>query len=269
MTYRLFDIGGSGVKTVRFHYLQQEVLQDKFEVTHYDKPDWSDFTNWLKNMELLDSDVIGFSCAGFIEADKCVKMFRVGGWLDKKLIDEIKQILPNAKVFLLNDAEAHLMAHHGLYEYPQMSISLGTSLGFALADNKGNIVRTLSDINFDIGAMTIPTKSSCNEVWWALGTEGLGDLQKKLGEIEGVKHYGFRLGSFIVNLCIIFRPKIVLISGGIAEKWWDTLQKSMFSDFNHSKPDWLESPNIFKSPFGVNAALVGIGKYVLQRTVNE
>jgi len=45
-------------------------------------------------------------------------MFRVGGWRNKNLVDEIKQVLPNAKVYLLNDAESHLMAHMGLYEYP-------------------------------------------------------------------------------------------------------------------------------------------------------
>lgn len=266
MTYRLFDIGGSGVKTVRLNNLQQTVSEDTFEVTHYNKPDWADFTNWLKNMGLLDSDIIGISCAGFVEADKQIKMFRVGGWRDKNLVDEIKQILPNAKVFLLNDAEAHLMAHQGLSEYPQMSISLGTSLGFALADKNGNIVRTLADINFDIGAMTIPTNASSNQVWWALGSNGLGELQNNLGELEGIKHFGYRLGAFLITICSIFRPKSVLISGGIAEKCWNDFQAPMFSEFKHSKPDWLESPNIYKSPFGVNAALVGIGKYILQRT---
>ena len=244
-------------------------MEDAFEFTHFKNPDWGDFTNWLKNKGLLDSDVIGISCAGFVEADKQVKMFRVGGWHDKNLVDEIKQILPNAKAFLLNDAEAHLMAHQGLYEYSQMSISLGTSLGFAIADQNGNIVRTLANINYDIGAMTIPTKSSNNQVWWALGSNGLGELQKNLGEIEGVKHYGFRLGSFLVNIYSIFRPKSVIISGGITEKYWNEFQASMFSEFNHSKPDWLEAPNIYKSPYGVNAALVGIGKYILQKKLNE
>jgi len=261
MTYRLFDIGGSGVKTVRLENLQ--VSEDIFDVKHYSNPDWDDFTNWLKDTGLLDSDAIGISCAGFIEADKQVKMFRVGGWRDKKLVDEIKLILPNSKVFLLNDAEAHLMAHQGLYEYPQMSISLGTSLGFALADKNGNIVRTLADINFDIGAMSLSTKASNNEVWWALGSNGLAELQNNLGELEGVKHYGYRLGAFLVTICSIFRPKTVVISGGITEKYWNEFQVSMFSEFNHSKPDWLEAPNIYKSPYGVNAALVGIGNYIL------
>ena len=269
MTYRLFDIGGSSVKTVRFHNLQQAVLENTFEVKHYNKPDWANFTNWLNNTELLDSDVIGISCAGFIEADKQIKMFRLGGWRDKKLVDEIKLILPNAKVFLLNDAEAHLIAHQGLYECPQMSISLGTSVGFAIADKNGNIVRTLADINFDIGAMTIPTKSSNNQVWWALGSNGLGELQNNLGKLEGIKHYGYRLGAFLVNICSIFRPKTVIISGGIVESCWNDFQSPMFSEFNHSKPDWLESPNIHISPFGVNAALVGIGKYILQKKLNE
>lgn len=266
MTYRLFDIGGSGVKTVQLLHLHQGFSENSLEVTHFNNPNWTDFTNWLNKEGLLDSDVFGISCAGFIEADKQVKMFRVGDWHDKKLVDEIKQFVPKAEVFLLNDAEAHLMAHQGLCEYPQMSISLGTSLGFALADRNGNIFRTLADINFDIGAMRLSTKASNNQVWWALGSNGLLELQNNLGELEGVKHFGYRLGAFLNSICSIFRPKSVLISGGIADKFWNDFKAPVISEFNHSKPDWLESPNISKSPFGVNAALVGMGNYILQKT---
>jgi len=144
-----------------------------------------------------------------------------------------------------------------------MSISLGTSLGFAIADKNGNIVRTLADINFDVGELSLSSKASNSHLWWALGSNGLGELQTNLGQTDGVKHYGYGLGSFLVNICSIFRPKSVVISGGITEKWGNDFQQLMFSEFNHSKPDWLEDQNIYKSPFGVNAALVGIGKYIL------
>ena len=83
---------------------------------------------------------------------------------------------------------------------------------------KTMIVRTLADINFDIGELSLSSKASNSHVWWALGSNGLGELQTNLGLSDGVKHYGYRLGSFLLNICIIFRPKSVVISGGITEK---------------------------------------------------
>ncbi len=259
----ILDIGGSGVKALKLSSFNEVNYSNLIHgITYYSNPDWNNFVHWADQKRLFDSKVIGISCAGFIEADKKVNLFRVGGWHNKLLIAEIKEIVPNAKVFLLNDAEAHLMAHHDLFELPQMSISLGTSLGFAISDKNGKIVRTLSDINFDLGAIRLSTKATNSQLWWALGSNGLAELQNSLGKTEGARHYGYRLGAFLADICSIFQPKSVVLSGGVTEAWWEVFQHTLLSEFKNSVPDWLGKITIYKSPFGINAALVGMKNYI-------
>lgn len=262
MTATILDIGGSGVKAVQLNSKNVSYSQMIPHLKHFSNPDWDNFVYWANKKGLFDCDNIAISCAGFVEADKKVSLFRVGGWRNKFLVDEFKEIVPNAKVFLLNDAEAHLMAHHELFELPQMSISLGTSLGFAISDKKGRIVRTLSEINFDLGALRLSTKASNNQLWWALGSNGLAELQKNMGKTEGARHYGYRLGAFLVDICSVFQPKTVVLSGGITGAWWDVFQHNMISEFKSLVPEWLGKITINKSPFGINAALVGMKNYM-------
>lgn len=269
MKTTLLDIGGSGVKAVQLSSNNISYSQMTPLIKHFSKPDWDNFVYWADKKGLLDCSDIAISCAGFVEADKKVSLFRVGGWRNKLLVAEIKEIVPSAKVFLLNDAEAHLMAHYDLFETPQMSISLGTSLGFAISDKNGKIVRTLSDINFDLGAMRLSIKAANSQLWWALGSNGLAELQKKMGETEGARHYGYRLGAFLVDICSVFQPKTVVLSGGITEAWWDVFQHNMISEFKNSTPDWLGKITIYKSPFGEHAALIGMSKYLIQKRFVE
>jgi predicted NBD/HSP70 family sugar kinase len=265
MTLRLFDIGGSGVKTIKstneYAFTDHSILNYE----HYENPDWGNFVTWAYNTGLLDAEFIGISCAGFILPNEVVKLFKVGNWYNKRIGSEILAYTPDSKVFLLNDAEAHLMAHHGLYKNPQMCISLGTSFGFAVSNSNGEIMRSLDDVNYDLGEIAIQTRASNNKVWWALGSHGLKELQKRCGNDNGVKHFGYRLGSFLVNICSIFRPKTVVFSGGITENWWHLFHQTMQSEFNQQKPNWLEDINFVKSPYCSNAALVGIGKYVIEK----
>lgn len=260
MRFRGLDIGGSGVKSILLSDLNDDLKKDA--VKYYKNPDWEHFTSWLHRNNLINTDIIGISCAGFIDPSGIVKMFRAGNWINKSLSSEIISHSPKAKVILLNDAEAHLMAHYDLYKNPQMCIALGTSLGFAINDKNGVIVRPLNNINFDIGQLSIPTKASNNRVWWALGSNGLKELQDSMGKNDGTRHFGYRLGTLIGNLCSVFRPQTVVFSGGITEAWWPVFQETMISEFIHEKPDWLEQPDFVKSPFSSEAALVGMAKYV-------
>jgi predicted NBD/HSP70 family sugar kinase len=216
----------------------------------------------VRSVGLLDAKVIGISCAGFVEADRKVRLFRVGGWNDRDIVGELSEQSPSSRIFLLNDAESHLMAHYGTYKAPLMSISLGTSLGFAISDKAGAITRPADGVNYDLGHLTLPTRAGNNRVWWALGSQGLRELQNSLGNDGGVKHFGHRLGAFLANLCSVFRPRTVIVSGGIAEKWWHVFRSTMEKEFNHQKPDWLGPIDIVKSPYGGNAALIGIATYI-------
>ena len=279
------DIGGSGVKTavLKENFLSEEL--NSIDVEIFQSPDWSDFVRWLDINHFLNCQVVGISCAGLIK-NSIVKLCRVANWQDRDLLKEIDEYtrtfvniekqnsnkifqknsdfdcIIKPHLYLLNDAEAHLMAHIDLYRNPIMTISLGTSIGFAISDANGKIVKALNGFNFDIGEMCIPTSSSKKEVWWALGSNGLNEIQTKLGQEHGTQRFGYRLGSFLVNLCSIFRPKTVVLSGGITEMYWNIFKEPMFLEFDHAKPDWLDKTDIVKSPHCINAALVGMAKYV-------
>jgi predicted NBD/HSP70 family sugar kinase len=261
MTATLFDIGGSGLKTC--------IITGENTLSQYDgvfdlrqNPDWDNFVLWAYNNNFLHSQLIGISCPGFILNSSIIKLCRVCGWHDKNLRDEIHKFAPSIEIFLINDAEAHLMAHIGLYRNPLICISLGTSLGFAVCDKEGNAIRALDGANYDLGAVRIPTRASNNSVWWALGSHGLAELQNSFGDSGGAEHFGYRLGAFLVSICSIFRPASVVFSGGIINKWWDVMKNALIGEFNHHTPDWLEKPDFIKSPYCTYAALKGLAKYV-------
>ncbi|MBK7932027.1 MAG: ROK family protein [Acidobacteria bacterium] len=258
---QIFDIGGSGVKTVNLTSHEGIESLDGQEVAFFPKPDWANFAEWANELGLLESDLIGIACAGFIENNQNVKLFRVGRWVDKPLAKEIIDLSPSSSVYILNDAEAHLTAHAGMYDSPCMSISLGTSLGFSIGDKTGKIIRPPDNVNFDVGELSIPTRASNNKAWWAVGSGGLSELEKDLGEEQGKIQFGYRLGAFLAGMCSIFRPKTVVLSGGITHNAWDKFEPTMRSEFAIQKPDWLKTPQISRSPYSRNAALIGIAKY--------
>ena len=259
---RVFDIGGSGVKTVNLNSSSDIEMLGEREIEYFADPDWANFAEWAFERGLLESRLIGISCAGFVERNQLIKLFRVGGWVNRPLASEIINLSPLSRVCILNDAEAHLMGHVGMYDAPCMSISLGTSLGFSIGDREGSIVRPADDMNFDLGELQLASRASNNKVWWALGANGLSELENELGKVQGLVQYGYRLGAFLANICGVFRPKTVILSGGITESSWDQFSTSMFSEFADQKPAWLEDTDIVKSPYGRNAALVGIAKHV-------
>jgi len=268
MSFRLLDLGGSGVKTAKLPDLRRINELKNTDVFHYSDPNWEDFPEWASNEGLLDASFVGISCAGFVVPDEKIKLFRVADWHDRELVKEIYRYIPSSKVFLLNDAESHLMAHANIHKPPLMSISLGTSLGFSVSNIDGGIMRSLDGINYDLGEMTLPTRASNNRVWWALGSHGLSELQDNLGKDEGVIHFGYRLGAFLSNVCSVFRPSTVVFSGGITANHWHLFWESMMREFNHQKPDWLNDIKFVKSQYANNAALIGIGKYV-QASINR
>lgn len=264
MRLRVFDIGGSGVKTALFGVDDTDVLRIIGTIEHHKDPDWADFERWLEDRVKMDAQIIGISCAGFIDySANVVKLFRVGNWINKPLKADVEGHFPNMRVYLLNDAEAHLTAHSDLFPRPQMCISIGTSLGFAIGDQQGNIIRPPDNMNFDLGQVAIPTRAGNNKVWWALGSRGLAELQRDLGNEHGTAHFGHRVGAFLASICSIFRPTTVVLGGGIIESGWESIQNNIESEFRQVKPDWLEQPKIVRSPYGKDAALWGMAKHVV------
>lgn len=260
MQIRVLDIGGSGVKTALF---SGDSLQIQGDVQHFADPDWRRFEEWCGTRLPAYSGRVGISCAGFVDATTGeVKLFRVGGWIDKRLKHDFEGHFPNTEVAVVNDAEAHLMAHMGDYPHPHMCLALGSALGFACTNENGDIVRPRRCVNFDLGEMTISTRAANKQVWWALGSLGLRELQDAMGRVEGAQHFGFRLGAFARSLCSVFRPRTLVFSGGVTESWWEEFSPSMREEFLRTKPDWLDFPTMLKSRYGKNAALWGMMRFV-------
>jgi len=64
---RLIDIGGSGVKTAK---IRTDFNAEDFKflkITHFPNPDWGGFIRWVNENQLLDSENVGISSAGFIK----------------------------------------------------------------------------------------------------------------------------------------------------------------------------------------------------------
>ena len=181
---RAFDIGGSGVKTVQLDLNSDIKTIPQRKIEYHRNPDWTNFVIWAADKGLLDCNLIGISCAGFIENNQNIRLFRVGNWINKPLAREIQSRKPSVKIHILNDAEAHLMAHYGMYAPPCMNIALGTSLGFAISDQSGRIFRPPDNINFDIGELSISTRASISKVWWALGSAWVGRIGENFGTRE-------------------------------------------------------------------------------------
>jgi predicted NBD/HSP70 family sugar kinase len=261
MNLRLIDIGGSGVKSVRVRLADIAGPLPRLQTQHFAHPDWTDFVGWLADEGLLDTEVLGISCAGFITLDGIVKLCRIAGWLDKPLVREIQKQSPGTRVFLLNDAEAHLMAHVSGDSGSIITIALGTSLGFAMADANGQLIRALDGLNFDLGEIPLPTSAPEKKVWWALGSAGLAALQKQHGDEAGAAQFGYRLGAFLATVCGLFRPQTLVLSGGITARWWDHFHATMETEFDQSLPAWCPKPTLLRSPFARDAALIGMARY--------
>ncbi len=215
---RVIDLGGSGLKTTVFKgSLVTRNLMNLSPVS-IKKPDYKNFIPWLEKEGFFDSDNYGISVPGIVTSTGKVKFSHTTGWQNKALQKELQDHL-NREVLVLNDAEAHLLAHLDFDGHPQMCITLGTSLGFASTDHRGKLFRAGDSANFEVGQIPLVTRASNKQVWWALGSDGLNELQQDQGEVDGAKQFGYRLGIFLASHVAVYRPATIYLAGGIAEKW--------------------------------------------------
>ncbi len=59
------------------------------------------------------------------------------------------------------------------------------------------------------------------------------------------------------------------MSGGIVEAHWAYLERRVHEEFDHGRPDWLEQPEIVKSPYAKDAALWGMARYLYSTRVDS
>ncbi len=257
---RVIDIGHSGLKTYACIWNQFKKKPIKLTPESMAKPDYNNFLHWLGKEGLFDSDYYGVSVPGIVNSIGEVKFSHVTGWQNRKLQKELHDYL-HKEVVVLNDAEAHLLAHFDFNRHPQMCIALGTSLGFATTDKMGRLFRAGDCANFEVGQIPLVTRAKNKQVWWALGSEGLKELQQDQGEVDGAKQFGYRLGNFLATLVALYRPSTVYLSGGLADKWGQLFLPMVKNELEKNLPDWLIHPKLSLSPYGRQAGLVGLLKH--------
>ena len=280
------DLGGSSIKAIDFIWDEkQQCLMPQGPELIIDKPDYS--TLWSRKEILLsdDSRKIGISSAGSVDhLNGVIENFTTAKWINKpivsaiatgkvKWVGNISSGQPNSNkrysiedICLLNDGEAHLMAHHDLYEHPQLCLSLGSGVGFGLTDNKGHIMRAASNRNFEISLLQTLTMCSNNQAWYTLGGQGFKELECSMGLKNAQKAFGLCLGQFIAEIVVVFQPRTIVLSGGISESQFEFFSESMRARFFEACPEEFSDVSIYKSPYGRLSALWGMAKCTLGRS---
>ncbi len=203
-----------------------------------------------------DVDTLGISSAGFVDADQgVVRLCRAHPWVQGQLKQRIADEL-RCDVRVMNDGEAHLCGHLNLAKHPMLCLSIGTSVAFGCTDDNGNVRRPRSDSNWDIGALRLRTRASNPELWSALGSEGLSELEHEDPD-EAIERFGWRLGAALFEFAITFQPESIVLAGGIIDQHWHQMEEAIREEFVSSWPDYYTLPVIFASPFGAASGLVG------------
>jgi predicted NBD/HSP70 family sugar kinase len=157
----------------------------------------------------------------------------------------------------MNDGEAHALAmlRTSGVKFGAVSVSLGTGVGIGVIGADRRICRPCSGENWDVGDFQLTTRASDKSVWWALGSNGLRELESNMGSEAAAMHFGSRLGAFFVQLCTVFPPRTIVVSGGIANRKWKLMRSTVAGEMTRI-PSHFDHPKLIPSPFE-EAALVG------------
>lgn len=221
----LVDCGGSGVKIRRY---VRGVLRPH---TYPFKPTTLDeFYGCLEDMARdgnpsAEPHVTGIAISICGEYDyvneKVVRCFAYP-FLSGNLRDNLKNRFKCGNVWIVNDGDAHALAlkstraQKGLCTECAINLSLGTGVGFGIIDRKGELFHSYLGHDWDVGSWQCDTRASNKALYWALGSQGLKELEKQYGIPRAYISYGHRLCHFFGHdLVPVFHPKIIGLSGGI------------------------------------------------------
>ena len=220
------DIGGSGVRTGIIS------ANGVDEIRWESVGSLEELTDAIKQRS-PSVDGIALSVPGFIHGESgYVSLNTVAPYLQGKLKENIESVFPHAEVFVVNDGEAHALAllNSQKIELGAINFSLGTSVGFGALNEMGQVVRSLSGENWDVGDLQVDAQVSMPYAWYALGQNGLKELLRTYGD-RGYEVYGSCLGRFASQLAVIFRPKTIGFSGGITVNNWSRIEKTVNNEF--------------------------------------
>ena len=200
---------------------------------------------------------IAFSVAGFVNAEQGrVLRSNCYPYLEGDLTAQAKKAFPKARVRVVNDGEAHARALllQPDVRFGAIHLSLGTSVGFGVINEKKQIVHTLKGENWDIGDILLDTRAGQKDLWWALGSEGLTELENTL-DGNPYEHFGFRMGTLLKQLAVIFRPRTIGLSGGIITNHAEDIERGIRHEF--IEPPFTEKTEIRLLP-GQDTVMQGL-----------
>lgn len=222
----LVDVGGSGVKIRRL------IGDVPVGGTHKFRPESREaFYECLRTMakdahgRVLPIAGIAVSLAGEYDyvnerAISCYHWPFLVGELRKDLMG----VFACQNVHIVNDGDAHLLALKALFARDRgvnltqaINMSLGTAVGFGVLDCKGELLHTCQGHNWEVSGWHCDTTAKVDEMYWALGSEGLREMESKHPGRDAYVYYGQRLCHFLSrDLVPLFRPRTIGLSGGIA-----------------------------------------------------
>ena len=151
-----------------------------------------------------------------------------------KLRDNLKERFSCGNVRIVNDGDAHALALKSAYKQNGVSsdsainLSLGTAVGFGILDWKGELFHTYFGHDWDVGSWQCDTRARNKALYWALGSQGLQELEKKYRIPRAYISYGHRLCHFFGHdLVPVFHPKIIGLSGGIVAAHFKDIEEGI------------------------------------------
>lgn len=191
---------------------------------------------------------VGVSINGRVDADRGrVTASRAAAWAEGDLRTELLELL-DTPVSVIGDGDAHALAITRLpdVEYGAIAISLGASLAFGALNHHGALIHPCGHTGWDLGHWRLVGDGANTEAWWALGGHGLYDLEREHGD-DAAELYAYRLGSFLIDTVQLFRPRTVLLTGGIVVGLGTALHGPV-ADQLQSLPITLPTPRVVYSP---------------------
>ena len=241
----LIDIGGSGVKIKR---CENGVLDP--DVYSFKPTSRTEFYSCI--MEFYDDvscisekggdssmpDIYGIAvsiCGEYDYGKEEVLSCWHYPFLKGKLRDDLEKEFDCWNVHVVNDGDAHALALKAEYvrdgfacPTSAVNLSLGTAVGFGLLDCRGDLLHTCQGHNWEIGNWQCDTRENTKDLYSALGSPGLSNLEKQHGSHNAYIHYGQRLCHFLGrDLVPLFRPKIIGLSGGIVAGHYQEIEEGI------------------------------------------
>jgi predicted NBD/HSP70 family sugar kinase len=212
--------------------------------------------------------VLAVAVSGPVDYEKSVVLGSIFcPWIVGNLPKKLKALLGhNTKIILLNDGDAHALAMTGRNDivFGAISIALGSAIGFGVINDKGELLRTLSGNNWELGHCIIADSplddfDYSSKAGYLFGTNGLSALKAKFSK-HAYENYAELLANFLLELTFVFQPKTIYFTGGIIKFEGDKFIP-MVDDYLAKNCKFVSKPKIIKTD-DYDSALSGLAMLV-------